>query len=84
MHRLRFVTFAFALLFAAGCAQQKETAPMAEMKMMCPISHEAVDDQSSSVQFEGKTVRFCCDKCVAEWNGMDDAKKHEALATLMK
>lgn len=81
MTRIRFVTCAVAILFAAGCAQQQETAPT-PMAQMCPVSGESVDDSSPSVQFEGQTVRFCCDKCLAKWNAMSDADKHDKLAAM--
>ena len=83
IHRLLTGFVAAGLLFAAGCAQPRDSAPMTGNKV-CVMSKEPVDDNSPTAQFEGQTVRFCCTSCVDEWNGLSDADKRAKLAALPK
>ena len=34
----------------------------------CPISGEALEDKSVYVDYEGRRIAFCCEKCVATFN----------------
>ena len=46
----------------------------------CPVSGEEVPANATTVSYQGKTVGFCCDHCVAKWNAMSDAEKQQKLA----
>jgi len=47
----------------------------------CPISGDPVDaKEGGSVTFKGHSIGFCCSKCVAKFNALDDAGKISALS----
>ncbi len=76
-----FVAFlAFSLL--SGCAQQAETAPTKGTLLanVCVISGEALEAGSPTAEYGDGHVAFCCDRCKAKWEKMDDADKKAALA----
>ena len=77
-----FLTFvATVSLFAfAGCASSSKAAgPNGACCNMCPVSKEALGADSPVVEYNGTKVGFCCDKCMAKWNGMNDADKKAAF-----
>lgn len=77
-----FLTFvATVSLFAfAGCASSSKAAgPNGACCNMCPVSKEALKADSPVVEYNGTKVGFCCDKCMAKWNGMNDADKKAAF-----
>lgn len=58
----------------AGCAQQDHGKDMhMAMNTVCPVSGEALDAKSPTVDYMGHKVAFCCDKCVAKFEKMDAA-----------
>lgn len=83
MKKLSFCSIAFvAAFFLGGCAQQKETAPAGNgmVANVCVVSGETLDASSPTADFQGAKVGFCCDKCLAKWNKLDDAAKKAAVA----
>ncbi len=53
--------------------------------MVCAVSQEAMaPDPKNSVQFNGKTVYFCCSDCKAEFARMSDAQKKAHVAAAQK
>jgi hypothetical protein len=86
MMNLARVVVAFAALsLFGGCAQQKEHAnPTGMVNSVCVISGEALDAGCPTVDYMGNKVGFCCDKCVAKWNKMDDAAHKAAMAKITK
>lgn len=77
----RIVTVSLSLFLFVGCANQKDSAPAAGLlNSKCVVSGEDVDASSPTVDYNGGKLAFCCDKCVAKWNGMDDAGKKAAFA----
>ena len=77
---LRTAIASFALLLAAGCASHQEATPAVGMlNAKCLVSGEALDAKSPTADYMGGKVGFCCDKCLAKWNGMDDAAKKAAF-----
>ena len=34
----------------------------------CPVSGDAVDPKVKTVQYDGKTIGFCCEDCVEQFN----------------
>lgn len=81
----RIMACALGLLLFTGCAgtandTKKSGTATAMLNSKCVVSGEALDASSPTVDYMGGKVGFCCDKCVAKWNGMDDAAKKAAIA----
>lgn len=77
---IRLAFASVCLLFVAGCAGTKHTAPMnATINTKCVISGEALKADSPTVDYMGKKIGFCCDHCVENWNKMSDAEKQAKL-----
>ena len=49
----------------------------------CPMNKEGGTD-GASVEFDGKTVGFCCEKCMAAFAEKTDAEKTELVAAVAK
>ncbi|MBL8816937.1 MAG: hypothetical protein JNL58_12985 [Planctomyces sp.] len=65
---LVFCGFAFCSI--AGCGGSTNTH--------CPVmGNEVVPDLT--VQWNGKTVAFCCPPCLDEWEKMTDEERQKAL-----
>jgi hypothetical protein len=78
-------------LVLAGCQKTKEEPPAAKpttgatqpekpaastaMNKVCPVSGEPVGAGGTTVSFQGHTVGFCCDDCIATWNSKTDEEK---------
>lgn len=76
----RLVVASLGLFLFAGCASQKTSAPATSLlKTTCVVSGEAVDASSPTADYMGGKVGFCCEKCLAKWNGMDDAGRKAAF-----
>ena len=54
-----------ALLFAALLQSNRAD----EKNAKCPIMTESDADPEFTVEFEGKKVLLCCDKCTERWHG---------------
>jgi YHS domain-containing protein len=42
------------------------TQPMAVNKF-CPVTREPVDPKVPTVQYDGKTIGFCCEDCIKDF-----------------
>jgi hypothetical protein len=78
-----------ATLLLGACASEKAApaAPAASMGVInttCPISGEALEGKYPSVQFQGKKVGFCCNKCIAKFEKLDDTAKAADVAKAAK
>jgi hypothetical protein len=64
----------------AGCANPKP-APESHhlLRQTCVISHEPLDADSPTVDYMDGQIGFCCNKCLAKWNKLDDAGKKKAF-----
>jgi hypothetical protein len=64
----------------------KKTGSMGVMPVnkTCPMSGEAVNGSSSTINYQGKTVGFCCDGCAGKFQKLSDADKAAKLATASK
>ena len=75
------------LLLSGACAHQNDSMsdgqPMAgaAINTVCPVSGEKVQP-GLTVEYEGAKIGFCCNNCVNEFKGWDDAKKSSTLAKL--
>ena len=80
MRNLLRCACALAVLFAASCnSQKKNDESMAMMNSKCPVSGEAIDASSPTCDYMGGKVGFCCEKCIAKWNAMDEASKKQKV-----
>lgn len=85
MMTLARVTVVFlALSLFGGCAQQQEHAAPALLSSVCVMSGEALDAGCPTSDYMGGKVGFCCDKCQAKWNKLDDAGRQQTFAANKK
>ncbi|MGC6486112.1 MAG: DUF6263 family protein [Planctomycetota bacterium] len=57
------------------------TGPKKDAPMVCVISGEDAEGGPTAT-FGGQTVGFCCKRCKAKWDQMDDAGRKQAVAKL--
>lgn len=86
-------TAAALTLGPAGCASNSKKseatssgAKVASAKAdnaMCPVGGNPVSASAPTVAYKGKTVGFCCAKCIPEWQKMSDAMKDSKLKAAM-
>jgi len=74
----------FTLLLAlfAGCTDQPvESQVSAEpVNDHCPVMGGEITPEGGTVEWNEKTVGFCCPQCIDEWKALSDEEKTEALA----
>lgn len=75
---------------AAPASEPKETPkpePKAEQKAtdamndICPVTGDTVDPKFTA-KHEGRTIAFCCEHCLREFNDADEKGKAEIAAKL--
>ena len=71
-----------AMLLLGACAGTQANPPAAGMNAKCPMTGEAIEASSPTVDYQGHKVAFCCDKCIKTWNGMSDSEKQAKLAAM--
>lgn len=74
------LTLAMALF--VGCTEQPvESQVSAEpVNDHCPIMRGEITPEGGTVEWNGKTVGFCCPQCIDEWKALSDEEKTDALA----
>ena len=77
---LRASLVLLSVAVVAGCASQNTAQPA--INKVCPISGKEVPADGPSVDYQGKKIGFCCDKCPPKWNAMDEAAKKAAVAAM--
>ena len=50
----------------------------------CPMMADHPAKDTVTVSYEGSTIGFCCEGCVAGWNDLSDAEKAEKVAMMKK
>ena len=71
----------FAALSLTACqSTDGDGQSAAAVNTKCPISGEAVNADSPTVDMNGQKVAFCCNNCAGRWDGMSDADKQAKLA----
>ena len=55
------------------------STPVVMVNQTCPLMGGDVDP-AITTEWNGKTVGFCCAKCIPEWNEMTEEQKAEKLA----
>ena len=78
---LRIVAPLMGAFLLAGCAGSGDT-PMQPHASVCIVSGEPIELDSPTAAYMGHTVHFCCDRCKAKWDGMDDAAKQAKFDAL--
>jgi len=74
------LALAFFSMAIAGCADgggATSTVTAAE-NAVCPCMGGEVDG-TTSVEWDGKTIGFCCPPCIDSWNEMTDDERTAAL-----
>lgn len=46
----------------------------------CPISGKALDKDSPTREYKGRTIAFCCERCQGKWDAKSDADKAAIFA----
>lgn len=64
----------------SASALSQGAQPAKIINKTCPVSGKAVNP-AATVEFQGKTVGFCCNGCPAKWASKPDAEKVAYLAT---
>lgn len=47
---------------------------------MCPIGEEAIDPDTSTIEYKGDTIGFCCPSCDKKFMAWDEAKRDAFVA----
>ncbi|MDX2114807.1 MAG: hypothetical protein SFZ24_04190 [Planctomycetota bacterium] len=86
-----FAVLAACSLGLAACQSSSSRVERAEgakapVNQVCPIMQDEgnthdVSAEAMTVVHRGKTVGFCCDHCIEEWNSLSDADKDAKLAS---
>jgi endogenous inhibitor of DNA gyrase (YacG/DUF329 family) len=84
MKSLRIAFASLALLVVAGCSKEPASGGTPAALGKCPTCGQAAVATVATVDYDGKKVGFCCQKCVDAWNGMDAAAKKAAYDKNMK
>ncbi|MHC4082405.1 MAG: hypothetical protein ACYS15_09630 [Planctomycetota bacterium] len=75
------VLAAAGLMALSGCAStEKADVSMGAVNDVCPMSGRPIDPNGPTVEYDGKTVGFCCGGCVSPWDKMTRAEKDAFLA----
>lgn len=82
--RSMFAVAVLAVFAFAGCQQTGNTSATAPVNSLCAMSGEELDADSPTATHDGKTVAFCCKRCLGKFNKLDDADKAEKIAASMK
>jgi hypothetical protein len=81
MKFLCLLTFVCSGILITGCADDggAVVAASAPINKVCPCMGGKVDG-TTTVDWNGKTVGFCCPPCIETWNEMSDDERTTALA----
>jgi hypothetical protein len=83
------VTLLIIAAAVTGCSQQPSTAPsgpetagsvMTTFNTHCPILRGEVTADGGHVEWDGKTIGFCCPGCSDKFEALSDDEKTKALA----
>jgi len=70
--------------FPVAAAEGEKLVPIVNMK--CPVMGTAMEkevDESMTRMHKGQRVGFCCDKCLKDWDAMNDADREVAFKAAM-
>ena len=83
--KLSILLLPFAVILCAaafvGCAEESAVTASASTpaNKICPMMGGKVDGRTT-VEWNGKTIGFCCPPCIDEWATMTDEERTKALA----
>lgn len=87
MKLIRSTLVTTALLFLSACAGTSHstttTTGATAVNTTCPVSGEAIQADNPTMSFDGKTVGFCCNKCMTKFQGMSAADQKAKLTGSM-
>ena len=75
--------------FIVGCAESENDSASSTSGTVgaatpvnenCPIMGGKVTPEGGTVEWNGKTIGFCCDGCDEKWAELSEEEKAEALA----
>lgn len=71
------------VILMTGCADAgpEVMAAAAPVNTLCPIMGHDVTDDGGRVDYDGKTVGFCCPGCIDQWNALSAEEKAASLAS---
>lgn len=74
--------FMISVATMLGCSDQPggATASAEPINDHCPIMGDPVQPEGGTVEWDGKTIGFCCAECVDEWKTLTEEEKPHALA----
>ena len=75
---MRVAVVALSLTLLGGCANQADKAAPKTLNVNCVMTGKAID-ASQTVDYNGGKLAFCCEKCVAKWNAMDEATRKKTF-----
>ncbi|HEB52715.1 MAG TPA: hypothetical protein ENI87_05625 [bacterium] len=78
LKRLIVPVLGMFLLFGCTTPQHCDDCDGGGAEAVCVISGEPADD-GPTADFHGTTVNFCCKRCKAKWDKMDEATKQATL-----
>ena len=70
-----------ALMLASCAGVSADGASQTDLPAICIVSGEDASG-GPSADYMGQTVNFCCKRCKAKWDGMDDSAKKAAFDNL--
>ena len=79
---IRVAVVTLSLTLFGGCANPSDKAAPKTLNVNCLMSDKPVD-ANCTVDYMGGKLGFCCDKCIAKWNTMDEASKKKTYDTKM-
>jgi hypothetical protein len=71
-------TFIFAGCQSTGSSNSK--AAPGTINDGCPFSGKPVEEGSTTADWDGESVGFCCGGCAKRWNGWSDEQKNDYVA----
>lgn len=83
MNLLRTALVVSSLLVVAACSSTGSTTNSKAMNAKCPVSGAAIEADSPTTTFDGKTIAFCCGKCAAKFESMPAADKQAKVTGSM-
>lgn len=84
----KFAGFVIGAVLLAGCAGPNAGSNPAADKPsrrmnaeVCIMSGRSVAADSPSTVFMSKTIKFCCNNCLNDWNRLSEAARTAKLST---
>ncbi|WP_206028501.1 HMG-box domain-containing protein [Thalassoroseus pseudoceratinae] len=81
----------FSAVALVGCSQSptdestdSADASLKTFNAVCPIMGSEVSADAPTVEWNGKTIGFCCAGCDEKWEALSDDEKAEKLAAAEK